>query len=384
MAGSLSGSLTEIGAESMVLALGALIALLLLGLVLAQRRAARLNAAAAFAAEARLAEMMRAQSELQGRVQTVAEVFGSRQVELARALSERLDAMTQRLGASLDASGQRTGDNLAKLHERLGVIDAAQRNIADLSREISSLQRILSNKQSRGAFGQSQMEAIVADGLPRSAYEFQPTLSNGKRPDCVIRLPGHAAVIVVDAKFPLEAYTALRAAEIADAKRAAAAQFRQDVIRHVSDIAERYFIPGETQDTALMFVPSEAVYAELHESFDDVIQRAHRARVVIVSPSLLMLSIQVMQSILKDARLREQAGAIQREVAFLTDDVRRLQERVLNLQRHFGQARSDMDEIVTSAEKISRRGARIEALDVEDEAPDPLPPRRVPALAAGE
>ena len=359
-------------------ALAALLVLLLVGLLAAQRRAARRGEAAAQSAEARLAEMIRTQSELQGRVQAMTEVLGSRQVELARAVSERLDAMTRHLGDNLEHTGRRTGENLAKLNERLAVIDAAQKHIHDLAGEISGLQRILANKQSRGAFGQSQMEAIVADGLPRGTYAFQPTLSNGKRPDCVIRLPGHDSVLVVDAKFPLEAYTALRAAETADARRAAAAQFRQNMARHVSDIAERYFIPGETHDTALMFVPSESVYAELHESFDDVIQRAYRARVVIVSPSLLVLSIQVMQSILKDARMREQAGVIQREVACLGDDVRRLQERVLNLQRHFGQARSDMDEIVTSAEKISRRSARIEALDVEEgDAP-------MPALLAGE
>src|SRR5919206_749506 len=265
----------------------------------------------------------------------MADVFGSRQVELARALSERLDAMTRRLGDSLDVTGRRTGENLAKLNERLAVIDAAQKHIRDLAGEVSGLQRILSNKQSRGAFGQSQMEAIVADGLPRAAYEFQPTLSNGKRPDCIIRLPNHAAAIVVDAKFPLEAYRSLRAADTAEARRAAAAQFRQDVMRHVSDIAERYFIPGETQDTALMFVPSEAVYAELHESFEDVIQRAHRARVVIVSPSLLMLSIQVVMSLLRDARMREQAHVIQKEVVALMADVGRLDERVRKLQLHY-------------------------------------------------
>ena len=174
------------------------------------------------------------------------------------------------------------------------------------------LQAILSNKQTRGAFGQSRMEAIVADGLPQGAYEFQATLSNGSRPDCLIRMPNGAPSLVIDAKFPLEAWNAIRAAAEGDqrgeAQKYAAQAFRRDIEVHIKAISEKYLISGETQDTAFMFVPSESIFAEIHENFEAIVQRAHRARVVIVSPSLLMLSIQVIQSILKDAA-HARAGA---------------------------------------------------------------------------
>ena len=179
---------------------------------------------------------------------------------------------------------------------------------------------MLSNKQTRGAFGQGRMEAIIQDGLPKGAYEFQHTLSNGKRPDCVVFLPDQRP-LVIDAKFPLEAVTALREAKTDDERKLAAQRVRQDVDKHVNDIAEKYLIPGETQDMALMFVPSESVYAELHDGFDDVVQKAYRAQVMIVSPTLLMLAIQVIQQIQKDARMREAADQIRAEVGHLMDDV---------------------------------------------------------------
>jgi DNA recombination protein RmuC len=191
-----------------------------------------------------------------------------------------------------------------------------------------SLQEILANKQARGAFGQGRMEAIVRDGLPASAYEFQFKLSNNTRPDCVIRVPGDDRLMVVDAKFPLEAVTAFREAATEDDKRAAMARVRQDVGKHITDIAEKYLIPGETQDMALMFVPSESVYCELYDCFDDMFQKAYRAKVTIVSPSLLMLAIQVIQQIRKDAKMREAADKILAEVGHLVTDVQRLRDRV--------------------------------------------------------
>jgi DNA recombination protein RmuC len=255
---------------------------------------------------------------------------------------------------------------LAKLQERLAVIDTAQTNIQSLAGQVVQLQAILSNKQTRGAFGQSRMEAIVADGLPKGAYEFQATQSNGSRPDCLIRMPNEAPSLVVDAKFPLEAWNAIRAAADgengADAPRAAQA-FRRDVEVHIRDIAEKYFITGETQDTAFMFVPSESVFAEIHENFEGLVQRAHRARVVIVSPSLLMLSIQVIQSVLKDASMREQAHLIQGEVIRMMEDVSRLDERVRKLQGHFALTQRDIEQILTSTDKVAKRGQRIEALE---------------------
>jgi DNA recombination protein RmuC len=265
-----------------------------------------------------------------------------------------------------------THENLTKLNERLAVIDTAQKNITSLSSEVVELQKILANKQTRGAFGQARMEAIVQDGLPMGSYEFQATLRNGNRPDCLIFLPNGAPGLVIDAKFPLEAWNAIRVAEIPETVRAAEGQFRRDMQKHIQDIADRYFLPGETQDTAFMFVPSESIFGDIHERFEDVVQRAHRARVIIVSPSLLMLSIQVVQSVLRDQRMREQAHVIRDEVMKLMDDVGRLDERVRKLQAHFSQATTDIDSILVSTRKVAGRGARIEALDF-GEAPSTAP-----------
>lgn len=350
-----------------IAAAGAGLVVIALFMLLQSRRAGRAAEETAAARtrdlEAQIGELLNKQGEITGRMATMAEVFGSRQSELNKSLSERLDAVSHRLGQSMAQTQQSTHENLAKLHERLGVIDNAQRNITALSGQMVELQTILSNKQQRGAFGQGRMEAIIADQLPKGAYTFQATLSNGKRPDCLIHLPNGAGDLVIDAKFPLEAYNGLRGAESEDARKQAAAQFRQDIGKHISDIAERYLIAGETQDMAFLFVPSESVFAELHENFDDMVQRAHRKRVVIVSPSLLMLSIQVVQAVMRDQRMREQAGVIQLEVAKLMVDLGRLDERVNKLKTHFQQTSQDVDLILTSTRKITRHGERIEALE---------------------
>ncbi|TAN13299.1 MAG: DNA recombination protein RmuC [Rhizobiaceae bacterium] len=319
-------------------------------------------------AEARMEGILKAQAEMQGRLGTLAEVFGTRQAELTRAIGERLDGMTSRLGQSMSEQTRATHDNLVKLQERLAVIDSAQNNIQSLAGQVVQLQAILSNKQTRGAFGQSRMEAIVADGLPTGAYEFQATLSNGSRPDCVVKMPNGAPSLVIDAKFPLEAWNAIRSAaegDGGDPGRAAQA-FRRDVEVHIRDIAGKYLLPGETQDTAFMFVPSESIFAEIHENFEALVQRAHRLRIVIVSPSLLMLSIQVIQSVLKDACMREQAHLIQGEVLRMMEDVNRLDDRVRKLQGHFSLTQKDIEQILTSTEKITRRGEKIGALEVND------------------
>jgi len=314
-------------------------------------------------AETRMAGILQAQSEMQGRLGAMADVFGARQAELNQSIGQRLDAMTGRLGQTMSEQTRSTHESLSKLQERLAVIDKAQGNIQSLAGQVVELQAILSNKQTRGAFGQSRMEAIVADGLPQGAFEFQATLSNGSRPDCLIRMPNGAPGLVVDAKFPLEAWNAIRAAEAADSQRYAAQAFRRDIEIHIRDIAEKYLIAGETQDTAFMFVPSESVFAEIHENFEAVVQKAHRARVVIVSPSLLMLSVQVVQAILKDARMREQAHMIQGEVIRLMEDVSRLDDRVRKLQNHFNLTQKDVELILTSTDKVTKRGRRIEALE---------------------
>jgi DNA recombination protein RmuC len=286
----------------------------------------------------------------------------------------------------MTSTRQHTVESLQKLNERLAVIDHAQRNITDLASQMSSLHSVLANKQQRGAFGQGRLEIIVQDGLPKGCYEFQFTLSNRSRPDCAVFLPDRRP-LVIDAKFPLEAVAALREAKTEDERKHAAARLRQDFARHVGDISEKYLIPGETQDLALMFVPSESVYVELHDGFDDIVQKAFRANVVIVSPSLLMLAIHVIQQIQKDARMREAADKIHAEVGHLMDDIEPLHERVLNLQKHFGQANDDVRQILISAEKVEKRAGRIKDMEFDgEEQPEPAaisaPPRA--RLVAGK
>jgi DNA recombination protein RmuC len=306
--------------------------------------------------------------ELKVRLQTLAEISVTRHGELARAVNERLDRMTHQVGTDLNATAQKTHESIARLNERLAVIDTAQKNLTDLSSNMVGLQEILANKQARGAFGQMRMEAIIQDGLPKGAYTFQATLSNGKRPDCLLHMPNTPAGVVIDAKFPLEGFEAFRVARRDEEKKLAARQVRTDVGKHIDAMAERYLIAGETQDTAILFVPSEAIYADLAEYFSDIVQKAHRARIVICAPNMLMLAVQTMQAILKDVQMREQAHLIQREVAVLMEDMGRFRDRVLDLQRHFGQANADIDKILTSSEKIAKRGQKIEALDFDDEA----------------
>jgi DNA recombination protein RmuC len=321
-------------------------------------------------------------AELKVRLQTLAEISVSRHGELARAVNERLDRMTHRVGSDLTETARKTTDSIAKLHERLAVIDSAQKNLTDLSSNMVSLQEILANKQARGAFGQMRMEAIIQDGLPKGAFTFQATLSNGKRPDCLLHMPNTKAGVVIDAKFPLEGFEAFRVARAPEEKKDAARRVRVDVGRHVDAMAERYFLPGETQDTAILFVPSEAIYADLAEHFSDLVQKAHRARIVICAPNMLMLAVQTMQAILKDVKMREQAHLIQHEVTRLMDDMGRLRERVLDLQRHFGQANQDIEKILTSSERIASRGHKIENLEFEGDGASGVENDRVTPLAA--
>jgi DNA recombination protein RmuC len=366
-----------IGISALALAL-----LLALVIVVAKsgRRRAELAMAQAIRAdelEERLSEILRTQTEQTGRADAVAQALAGRQAEMARAVNERLDSVTHRVGQSMEQTTRNTMDSLRKLHERLGIIDHAHKNLTDLTTQVTTLRDVLANKQSRGAFGQARMEAIVQDGMPKGSYEFQFTLSTGKRPDCVVFLPDQRP-LCIDAKFPLEAMTALHDARSDEERRVCGQRLRTDVMKHVSDIAEKYLIAGETQDTALMFVPSESVYAEIHDGFDDIVQKAYRARVVLVSPSLLMLAIQVMQQILKDARIRDAADQIRNEVMHLGDDLTRLRERVLKLGKHFTDVNEDVRQILISADKIEKRAGRIEELDFTKE-----PPVEAPRLVKG-
>jgi DNA recombination protein RmuC len=363
-----------------LVAFGVLVLVLLLTIAIVIARSSRRGAELAMAQtiradelEERLSEVLRAQSEASGRVDAMTQALAGRQAEMARAVNERLDSVTHRVGQSMEQTTRHTMDSLRHLHERLGIIDNAHKNLTDLTTQVTTLRDVLANKQSRGAFGQARMEAIVQDGLPKGSYEFQFTLSSGKRPDCVVFLPDQRP-LCIDAKFPLEAVTALRDARSDEEKKIATQRVRSDMMKHVNDIAQKYLITGETQEMALMFVPSESVYAEIHDGFDDVVQKAYRARVVLVSPSLLMLAIQVMQQILKDARMREAADQIRTEVVNMTDDLTRLRERVMKLQQHFGQANEDVRQILISVDKIDKRKARIEDLDFDkvEEAAAPV------------
>jgi DNA recombination protein RmuC len=343
---------------AVILALGLIAGLAIGGIAVfvGWRRTSTADPATAPPADQRIAE-------LGARVQAMGELLARAQTQLQSSVNERLDAVTAHLGTSMQVATKNTTENLQKLNERLAVIDSAQKNITDLASQVTSLQNVLTNKQSRGAFGQGRMEAIVQDGLPKGAYEFQFTLSNRTRPDCCVFMPDKRPLII-DAKFPLEAITAYREAKNEDERKQAAQRLRADVTKHVGDIAEKYLLPGETQELALMFVPSESVYAELHDGFDDIVQKAYRARVVLVSPSLLMLAIQVVQQIQKDARMREAADLIRDEVARLLKDVSLLGERVRKLQQHFNQSNEDIRQAIISVEKIESRGERISQVEV--------------------
>ncbi len=337
----------------------AVLALLLLAIILLVNMGRRRDDASAHNAHL---------GEMKVRLQTLAESSVSRHGELARAVNERLDRMTHKVGTDLNETSRKTHESISKLNERLAVIDSAQRNLTDLSSNMVGLQEILGNKQARGAFGQMRMETIVADGLPKGSYTFQATLSNGKRPDCLLHMPNTTAGVVIDAKFPLEGFEAFRVAQRDDEKKLAMRQVRTDVTHHIEAMAQRYLIVGETQDTAILFVPSESIYADLAEHFSDLVQKAHRARIVICAPNMLMLAVQTMQTILKDVQMREQAHLIQGEVAKLVEDMGRFRDRVLDLQRHFGQSNADIEKIVISSEKIAARGHKIENLEFEETA----------------
>ena len=335
----------------------------------------------------------RAFGELAGRLSLLAETQSQQQVlqseqlqaqerALAQALENRLGDFSKRVSDRLQESSTRNHSALTDLRERLAVIDQAQQNITALSSQVVGLQEILANKQARGAFGEIQLRDLVEPILPPSAYGFQVTLSNGRRADCLLRLPNPPGSIAIDAKFPLESYEALRQAPDEAAATRARRQFATDVRKHVQDIANRYIIPGETAESALMFLPSEAVYAELHANFRAVVEDSFRSRVWIVSPTTLMATLNTVRAVLKDVHMSEQAGVIRTEVAHIIDDAVRLDERVGKLQRHFDQAGEDLRQIRISSEKVVRRGTRIEELEFEENQPDQpviaaVPPRAV-------
>ena len=311
------------------------------------------------------------QQQLHGGITHVTEAQVAAQARLVQSLEARLAEVTQAMGDSHNTSAVRTARSLGELQQRLETIDRAQVKIEKLSGDVLGLQDILSNKQTRGAFGEIQLREIVTRALPPDVVTFQATLSNGTRADCLIDLPNPPGPIVIDAKFPLEAYEALRAAKTPAEVQAAQRQMRGAVRAHMRAIAEKYVIEGETAEGALMFLPSEAVYAELHASFGDLVREGFGMRVWIVSPTTCMATLHTLRAVLKDARLRAEANTIRRELGLLHKDAERLAARVANLDRHFGQAQKDIEEIKISAERTQVRARRLEAIDFAEAPGEP-------------
>ena len=359
-----------------ILLLGA-VALVLLALLLLILRSVSRSATAAEPLmreigwlSSRLQQLGDGQQQLAGGLHHVSEAQAVSQAAMLKVMEQRLAEVQRQMTEALHGTSTRTARSLGELQTRLETIDKAQANIEKLSGNVLSLQDILSNKQTRGAFGEIQLHDIVQKALPADAYTMQATLSNGKRADCLIHLPNPPGPIVIDAKFPLEAYEAIRRADTPRGVQEAAQAMRTAVRAHIRAIAERYILEGETADGALMFLPSEAVYAELHANFPDLVREGFAVKVWIVSPTTCMATLNTMRAVLKDARMREQAGAIRKELALLYGDVERLGVRVESLDRHFGQAAKDIEDIKISSDKAGKRARRLDNFDFEELAPD--------------
>lgn len=345
------------------------IALLLIITVRAALKSARLAEPLAYQIGAlgqRVQALGDGQERLAGGLHHVSEAQAKSQTSMLQLMEQRLAHVQNQMNENLHGSARRTAQSLGELQQRLQSIDKAQENITKLSSDVLSLQDILSNKQTRGAFGEIQLNDIVTKALPSDSYTLQATLSNGRRADCLIHLPNPPGPIVIDSKFPLEAYEALRNAKTEWDVNEAGKFMRLSVKRHIKDISDKYIIEGETADGALMFLPSEAVYAEIHANFPELVREGFAARVWIVSPTTCMATLNTMRAILKDARMREQAGAIRRELGLLYQDVDRLGQRVENLDRHFSQAAKDLTEIKISADKAGKRARRLDNFDFEE------------------
>lgn len=322
--------------------------------------------------------LFRGQAELAGRLTQISEysrqqqdviasAINEQRVSVLKIMDEKLLQVAKNVSEGLQQNTVKTNETLADLRERLAKIDVAQQKISALSEQVVSLQEVLSNKQARGAFGEIQLNDLVTSALPPSAYEFQVVLTNQKRADCVLKLPNPPGLIVIDSKFPLESYHALRVASNDREKLEAERFFKASVLKHIKDISEKYIVAGETAESALMFLPSEAIYAELHANFPDVVEASYRSKVWIVSPTPLMATLNTVRAILKDAKMREQAGVIQKEVGVLIDDIGRLDGRIESLSRHFKQANEDIDGIKISSGKIARRIQRIEDIQLGED-----------------
>ncbi len=319
-------------------------------------------------------------AELRGQLAQMA----SQSNELQRLIAEQMAQSEGRLGNRLEQSlrdqNERTTKSLTGMAEKLAVITEANTHISALSTQVTQLQNILSNKQARGSFGEVQLENLVRDALPENAFDFQATLGNGRRVDCLLRLPNPPGPIAIDSKFPLEAYRRLTGAEN-DAEREAARRLLEiDVKKHIQDIAEKYIIPGETAESAILFLPSESVYAEINIQLPKLVEASRKARVYMAGPDNLMLLLHTVRAILRDARMHEAAGLIQTQVDLMMKDVHRLEERVGKLATHLSQAENDISDIQTSTRKIISRGDKIdeiEVLDADQAAPAAAKPNMI-------
>ncbi len=304
---------------------------------------------------------------------TQAEASGA-QAQASQALDARVAGLTSELGQNLSQSATSTAHSLGALQERLEAIDRAQRNIEKLSGDVLSLQDILSNKQARGAFGEIQLHDILSKALPAGSYRWQATLANGTRADCIIDLPDPPGAIVIDAKFPLEPYEAMLGAQTETEQRDAARAFRTAIRAHIKAISEKYILPGDTADSALMFLPSEAVYAELHGTFPDLVREGFSARVWTVSPTTCMALLNTLRAVLKDARMREEANAIRATLRLLHRDIDLVATRVDKLRTHFSQAQGDLDGISKAADRAMRRADQLETFEFDEARPAPARP----------
>ena len=328
-----------------------------------------------------LAKVQRSTGEnLASMQQKLADTMAAQQLQMQENMANMqlrtnhaLTDLQEKLNTSLTGNAKQTATSLTQLQERLAMIDKAQENITKLSGDVLSLQDILSNKQTRGAFGEIQLNDIVGKALPRDSYALQHTLSNGKRADCLIHLPNPPGPIVIDSKFPLEAYEAMLASQTEAELKAGIQMFKTSVRKHIKDISERYVIEGETADGALMFLPSEAIYAELHSKFPDLVREGFDKRVWIVSPTTCMATLNTMRAILKDARMREQAGEIRKALRNLHRDVEIVGERAGKLETHLRQAGDDVAGILTAATRANKRAHKLDNFDFEELAPEPEP-----------
>ena len=315
-------------------------------------------------------------AELRGQLSQMATQSSHLQRAIAEQMAQSEGRLSTRLEQSLRDQNERTNKSLTGMAEKLVVINEANNHISALSSQVTQLQNILSNKQARGSFGEVQLENLVRDALPENAFEFQETLCNGKRVDCLLRLPNPPGPICIDSKFPLEAYRRFAGAgnelERVDALRA----LENDVKKHIRDIAEKYIIPGKTAESAILFLPSESVYAEINIQLPKLVEASRKAHVYMAGADNLMLLLHTVRAILRDARMHEAAGLIQVQVELMMKDVNRLEDRVTKLATHFSQAERDISDIQTSTRKIVSRGDKIDEIEVLDVQEASLAPQK--------